>query len=295
MRLGAFPSNNLSLPNAVQINEDGNEELNLDKVKMDYLVCQTIKEGFTLMELSIPLMYPGAVTPEIVESLNQLKKEHNLTYNIHFPFLGLEPASVNKHIHKATVECCVEAIELTKSLDPEVYILHTSGGLAPLFIRPHINQAIRKYFLKDLTENSSQTVGEIIDLSGISSEKIAIENLNFPFELTLGIIEENNTSICIDTGHILAGFSGEYDLLTVIKDNYDKIADIHLHDSYFDPKSKRPIDHQALGTGLISAEILYYLEKREFSKPVMLEMNLPQAIQSLKWIKQNCQEINITL
>ena len=40
---------------------------------------------------------------------------------------------------------------------------------------------------------------------------------------------------------------------------------------------------------------IYYLEKREFSKPVMLEMNLPQAIQSLNWIKQNCQEINITL
>lgn len=295
MRLGAFPSNNLTLPNAVQKNKNGFEELNLEKVKMDYLVCQTIKEGFTLMELSIPLMYPGAITPKIVDSLNKLKKEHNLTYNIHLPFLGLEPTSINKYIHKATVECCVEAIKLTKSLDPEVYIMHTSGGLAPLFISSNINQVIRGYFLKIFRENSSQTVGEIIDLSGIPAKKFAIENINFPFEFTLEIIEENNTLICIDTGHLLAGFSGEYDLLEVIKEHYEKIVDIHLHDCFLEPKSKRPLDHQALGTGLFSPEILSYLEKRGFSSPVMLEMNLLQASESLRWIKKNCPKINIIL
>jgi sugar phosphate isomerase/epimerase len=109
----------------------------------------------------------------------------------------------------------------------------------------------------------------------------------------LEVIEQNNCSLCVDTGHFLAGFSGEYDLLDIITEHLSNITEIHLHDCFLDEKTNKPIDHQALGTGLFDSQVLDYMQKVQFSKPIMLEMTFEQVKQSEQWFKSNYPSIKI--
>jgi sugar phosphate isomerase/epimerase len=270
-------------------------EFDLNEIKLDKLTRDALALGYELFELNVGIeyMHPGTCNKHVIDELKVLKEKENLRYTIHLPFLGLEPASINKHARLAVINCLVETINLTKSLEPENYILHSSGGIAPLFLLTGKRFGFSNLSLKEMTEAAILTVGEILDQTNIPSKNIAIENITYPFESTLEVIEQNNCSLCVDTGHFLAGFSGEYDLLDIITEHLSNITEIHLHDCFLDEKTNKPIDHQALGTGLFDSQVLDYMQKVQFSKPIMLEMTFEQVKQSEQWFKSNYPSIKI--
>jgi len=295
MNFGIFPYNMNSMARAFKKTSSGAIEFDVSEISLDKLTKFAITLGYNLFELNVGVeyMHPGTCDKYVIKELKLLKKENKLRYTIHLPFLGLDPTSINKHSRRAAVNCHVEMINLTKSLEPENYVLHSSGGIAPLFLNAGKRFGIKNHSLKELTEAATASVGEILDVTKIPSKSVAIENINYPFESTLEIIEENNCSLCVDTGHFLAGYSGKFNLLEIIKEYLPKITEIHLHDCYIDEKSNKPIDHQALGTGLLDPKFIELLKNNQFSKPIMLEMTLKQVKQSEIWLKKNYPSVRI--
>lgn len=93
-------------------------------------------------------------------------------------------------------------------------------------------------------------------------------------------------SICFDTGHLLAGFSGQISIMEFIDKYYDRIIELHLHDGKF-PR----IDHKPLGKyDLPVRELLLKLLEKNFAGPLIYELNLPEAIKSMDYIKNNIPE-----
>jgi len=295
MNFGIFPYNMNSMTRTVKKTSSGTIEFDVGEISLDKLTKFASTSGYNLFELNVGVeyMHPGTCDKNVINKLKILKEENELRYTVHLPFLGLDPTSINKHLRRAAVNCHIEMINLTKCLEPENYVLHSSGGIAPLFLNAGKRFGIKNHSLKELNEAAKTSVGEILDKTKIPSKNFAIENINYPFESTLQIIEETDCSLCVDTGHFLAGYSGKFDLLEIIEENYSKITEIHLHDCYIDEKSNKPIDHQALGTGLLDPKILEFLQINKFSKPIMLEMTLEQVKKSEIWLEKNYPSIKI--
>ncbi|TFF98602.1 MAG: sugar phosphate isomerase/epimerase [Promethearchaeota archaeon] len=295
MDFGIFPYNMNSMARAVKKRSSGAIKFDVSEISLDKLTKYAITLGYNLFELNVGVeyMYPGTCDKYVIKELKILKEENKLRYTVHLPFLGLDLTSINNHSRKAAVNCQVEMINLTKSLEPENYVLHSSGGIAPLFLNAGKRFGIKNHSLNELTEAAKSSVAEILDKTKIPSKSIAIENINYPFESTLEVIEENNCSFCVDTGHFLAGYSGKCELLEIIKEYLPNIAEIHLHDCYIGENSNKPIDHQALGTGLLDPIFIELLQNIPFSKPIMLEMTLEQVKKSEIWLEKNYPSIKI--
>jgi sugar phosphate isomerase/epimerase len=256
------------------------------------LIQRGFKQGFSLMELTGDIGYilPGTLTEHSITEVQRIKEDLDLTITVHLPLWSLEPASPNPFIRKATVKCLVDLVNLVKPLKPETYVLHATGALAAEFSKLKIPSQYREFILEGMIGLAEQSIRELLQQTGISSKQLALENIEFPFEGTWRIAERLNTSICLDTGHLLSGQSGPIEILTFLELYYDRIAEIHLHDGgLIPPKGYNGhfFDHQPLGAGeLPIVEFLLELESRKFRGPIIFELTLQEAQESLKIIRQ---------
>lgn len=117
---------------------------------------------------------------------------------------------------------------------------------------------------------------------------MAVETVEFPFDLTLELADELDLSICLDTGHVLVGFSGPISLHEALERSLPRLGEIHLHDGPWQGPEQvvgYGRDHQALGIGdLDLGTLLDRLEEAKFTGPVILELTLEQALSSLNAI-----------
>ena len=131
----------------------------------------------------------------------------------------------------------------------------------------------------------------------LPSRKIALESIEFPFEITWQIAERLDTSICLDTGHVLSGQSGSTDLLEFLDRYYNRLNEIHLHDGAVKPVNGKRFsyfDHKILGQGdLPIVEFLTTLEERGFDGPIIFELNREEALESLKIIRKFLPDLPI--
>jgi len=116
--------------------------------------------------------------------------------------------------------------------------------------------------------------------------------VEFPFELTLELAEEMDLSICLDTGHVLAGFSGSISLYEALERCLPRLAEIHLHDAPWQgPEGKLGYgqDHRPLGTGDLDApHLLSRLKRAGYKGPLIFELRLEEALASLEYLKTIC-------
>ena len=148
----------------------------------------------------------------------------------------------------------------------------------------------RALILRQFQAVRARASARILAETGIPSRQLAIETIEFPFELTLELAEELDLSLCLDVGHVLSGFSGPIDLFDVLERMLPRLAEVHLHDSpRWTPGT--PIvygaDHQALGTGdLDLGRLLRRLEAASFAGPLVMELTVPEAEASLEVIRK---------
>jgi len=125
--------------------------------------------------------------------------------------------------------------------------------------------------------------------TGLASRQLAIETIEFPFELTVELAEQLDLSMCLDTGHVLSGFSGPVGLFSVLDRCLPRLAEIHLHDSpWLRPgqEIRYGQDHQPLGTGdLDVSRLLERLTAANFTAPIIFELRVEQALASLQVIR----------
>jgi len=130
----------------------------------------------------------------------------------------------------------------------------------------------------------------ILEETEIPSRQLAIETIEFPLELTLEIADLLDLSICLDTGHVLAGFSGALALADVLKICMPRLAEVHLHDSTNYQESGKlgyGQDHQTLGTQSLDVKYLMsYLNQHDFQGPIIFELTIKQAQDSLAYLNK---------
>jgi len=261
-----------------------------DMSKLDYIqiVNKNIEAGFKHIEITGDLVYvlPGILSPKTISKLIELKDEKGITFSVHLPLWAIEPTAFSPYIREASVKSFVDVIEWTKPLDPLCWVLHPTGTLTVEFMNMNLPELAQGFMMHQFTSYAANTIKETLERTNIPSRKLAVENIEYPFNLMYPIIQQMDLSICFDTGHLLAGFSGQISIMKFIDKYYDRIIELHLHDGKF-PR----IDHKPLGEyDLPVRELLLKLLEKNFAGPLIYELNLQEAIQSMNYIKNNIPE-----
>jgi sugar phosphate isomerase/epimerase len=245
--------------------------------------------GFDPIELGgdLSLFMPHTFNPESIERLADLRAE-GISYTVHLPLWSVEPSTPLTPVRRGSVEAVIEILEATMPLEPEVYVLHATGALAAEFYNMKISELARSLILRQFQSGARESIQAILEQTGLPSRKLAIETIEFPLDLTLELAEELDLSICLDTGHVLAGFPGWFDFFEVVEKLLPRLAEVHLHDCRKMPEGVRGYgeDHKPLGHGdLELGRFLDRLAQANFRGPVVFELNIEEAIESLKVVE----------
>jgi|YNPBryantNP2012_1023418.scaffolds.fasta_scaffold00126_19 sugar phosphate isomerase/epimerase len=260
------------------------------------LVEKLASHGFDLIELGgdLTLFMPHTFSPQAIERLAILKEVRGLSYTVHLPLWSVEPSTPLVPVRRGSVCALIECIAATRPLTPEVYVLHATGALAAEFYRMRLPETARAIILRHYFQNCArESLRAILTETGIPSRRLAIETVEFPFDLTLELAEELDLSICLDTGHVLAGFSGPIELFDALEQSLARLAEIHLHDCPWQGPERRigyGLDHQPLGRGDLDVERLFgRLAEVGFNGPIIFELTVEEALASLEVVRATGQ------
>jgi sugar phosphate isomerase/epimerase len=255
------------------------------------LVRNIAESGFQTIELGgdLALFLPMIFEQDSIERLSEVKEELDLTYTVHLPLWSVEPSTPLEPVRIGSVNAIVDFIRSVLPLYPEVYIFHATGALAAEFYHMNLPKIAKAFILQQFLAKATESLRWILTETGIPSREIAIETIEFPLDLTLNLAEELDLSICLDTGHILSGFSGEVTVEDALEGSLSRLAEVHLHDGPQHKPDQEIIygqDHRPLGTGDLNlGYVLDRLVATDFNGPVVFELQLHEAMESLDVIK----------
>lgn len=256
------------------------------------LVAGIADQGFKLIELGgdLTLFFPQAFSRPSIDKLAQLKIEKDLDYTVHLPLWSVEPSTLLLPVRAGSANALIDAIQATLPLHPERYVLHATGALAAEFYNMRLPDLGKSLILKQFQANAIETIRQVLAETGLESRKLAIETIEFPFELTFEMAELLDLSICLDTGHVMVGFSGAVELFEVLEKVLPRLGEIHLHDGPWQGVERNigyGKDHAPLGTGDVDARrLLKRLDEVNFEQPIIFELTVSQAKQSLDHIRK---------
>jgi sugar phosphate isomerase/epimerase len=260
------------------------------------LILDVIKSGFRHCEISLDLfqILPIEINKEEQNRIKSIQKEYDFTFSAHFPIYSVELSSPNKFIREASVQSCIDSYNQFRFLEEniEVFVVHPTGSFTASIGVLGLDSKTNDLIYHILTNYAIQSVKKIIKTTKLPTSKIAIENIEFPFERTVEIIDKlKGTKLCIDTAHFLGGFSGDVDLIEITESYLDVTSEIHLQDYSDDYPSP---DHVALGRGnKFPIKFLKMIHEYDFKGPIVFELGLKQVIESFEYIKKHVPEIKI--
>ena len=258
------------------------------------MIRDAVSEDCSVLELSMDVKHiiPGSFTPDTVSRLVHLKDELGHSYTVHLPFWSIELATFNEHVRMGSVDSIIDTIELTKSLEPEAYVLHATGDLAADFSSLNYDANLVRLIGTLLAGYAAASVEDIISRTGINPRELAIENVEFPFDIMRDVIDDLDTSICLDTAHLLSRMSGTESVMDFYNAHKDRITEIHLQDATYKEYEGAVAreDHIALGHGIMGdavlREFLEELVKDKFDGPIIFELTKDEARESLDLIRK---------
>ncbi len=254
-------------------------------------VSRLAAQGFNPVELGgdMPLFFPQAFAPAAVEALKALKAETGLGFTVHLPLWSVEPSTPLGPVRQGSIKALVDCIRATRPLEPEVYVLHATGTLAAEFYRMRLPEPARPLILQQFQNAARESVRAVLAETGLPSRRLAVETIEFPFELTLELAEALDLSVCFDTGHVLVGFSGPIDFFHALERALPRLAEIHLHDGPWQGPQHHigyGKDHQRLGAGdLDVGRLLDWLKAADFNGPLVFELDVDEALASLEALR----------
>ena len=255
------------------------------------LVRSLAEKGFRLIELGgdLGMFLPQSFAPPTIQRLLAVKDELGLSYTVHLPLWSVEPSTPLTPVRQGSVRAVIEIIQAVQPLQPESYVLHATGALAAEFYRMHIPETARALLLRQFQAGAWQSIQTILSETGIASRKLAIETIEFPFDLTFELAEQFDLSICLDTGHVLVGFSGPISLYEALERCLPRLGEIHLHDGPWQGPERNigyGLDHQALGKGDLDLPcFLDRLHQADYRGPIIFELGVEDALASLQAVR----------
>lgn len=293
MRFGIAEMSGMALAKQLRDSSSADELLSavagFDRVESIRALAQ---QGFSPIELGgdLTLFFPGAFGPEIIDRLAALRAELGISYTVHLPLWSVEPSTPLQRVRRGSVQALVDTIQATAPLEPEAYVMHATNALASEFSRLPIAEAGRPILLGFFQEQAAESLREIIAETGVPSRQLAVETVEFPFEMTLELAEEVDVSMCLDTGHVLVGFSGPVDLYDALEQCLPRLGEIHLHDGPWQGPDRSigyGKDHQALGQGDLNiTRLLDRLVEADYQGPIVFELPVDASLVSLDVIRQ---------
>ncbi len=246
--------------------------------------------GFDPIELGgdMVLFFPNAFSPQTIEKLGALKAEKGISYTVHLPLWSTEPSTPLQPVRQGSVQAVVGVLQATLPLQPEVYVFHCTGPLAAEFYTMDVPAQARALLMRLFQQQAGRSIAEVLAATGLPSRRLAIETIEFPLELTLELAEKLDLSLCLDTGHILAGFAGPTPFFEALELCLPRLATIHLHDCPAWKEGPRLYgkDHAPLGTGdLDVAGLLDRLDAAKYAGPLVFELRVDEALASLERIR----------
>jgi sugar phosphate isomerase/epimerase len=248
--------------------------------------------GFTLIELNTDLnvFFPDSFGLPTIRRLQALKESHGLSYTVHLPLWSIEPSTPVQWVREGSLEALVDAVLRLAPLEPEVYVLHATGALASEFYTmATIPDQARPLVVGMFQRHAAHSVEELLRRTQLPSRAIAVETIEFPFDLTLALAEELDLSLCFDTGHVLAKYPGPIPFEEALRRSLPRLAEIHLHDGYYRPQPDgtfRRDDHLPLGEGDLPLDFLLdTLQEAGFEGPVIFELTIQEARASLDYLR----------
>lgn len=255
------------------------------------LARDLVEKGFDPIELNgdLAMLLPHTFAPTAIEGLSALKEELGVRYTVHLPLWSIEPSTLATPVRQGSVEALIQSIQITRPLEPEMYVLHATGALAAEFYRMRIPEIARAVLMRQFQNAARESIRTILTQTGLPSRMLAIETIEFPFDLTLELAEEMDLSICFDTGHVLVGFSGPVDFFEALERCLPRLGEIHLHDGpWYGPQMRIGYgkDHQPLGRGdLDTGRLLDRLTQAGYQGPIVFELQAAEALASLDAIR----------
>ena len=151
---------------------------------------------------------------EVISELGRLAIELELSYNVHLP----TDVSVSDHDpsrQQQAVETIIRVVELVRPLNASALILHV----------PYCE---RSYDGKIVDNWRARVYQNLVKVKSAVEKKdiIAVETLDYPFELIEDILLDLDMMICLDLGHLIVY---EYDLKEVYSKHSFKTSVLHLH------------------------------------------------------------------
>lgn len=261
-------------------------KIDISRVNYTDVVKDSLQEMFTHFEVTADLAYvlPGLLSEDAITQLTEFKNRNNYTCSVHLPLWSIELASPNEHIKNASIKCLVDAIELTKKLDPICWVIHATGAVISEFVTIQLPDFAKSFMTSVFTSTAHKSLEQIIDSTNIPPRKLAVENVEFPFREMEECIETLDLSVCFDTGHLLAGYSGEWEggVIEFFEMYHDRIVEFHLHDGM-----KPRIDHKPLGECELPVnELLKKLLDTNFQGPIVFELSLDEVKKSMDYIHE---------
>ena len=150
----------------------------------------------------------------VIAELSRLAEEFDLTYNVHLPTdISISDPGPRHQIH--AVETMIRVMELVDSLDPSALTLHL----------PYLEGSFEEYSVKIWQDRVYRNLEKILSATA-TKDKIAIETLDYSFELLDDIIADLDLKICMDLGHLMVH---GYDINKAFNKYAFRTSIIHLH------------------------------------------------------------------
>ena len=152
---------------------------------------------------------------ETIRTLKNLAAENDLTYTVHLP-LDIQLGSPDDAERISSVNKCLRAVTRTEALKPFAYIVHLN----------RIESGIDLDAGMDSWLTGLRRSMEAFHSAGLPMERLCIETLDYPFERVEAIINDYETAVCLDVGHILLY---GYPLAAYLGRYFEHCPVIHLH------------------------------------------------------------------
>lgn len=195
-----------------------------------------LAEQFAAIELTFDYGVSLPPRPGLIDDLAALRRERGLRYAVHLP-LTIQLASANPALRQASLDTLTAVCELCAPLDPAAWVLHVT----PLF------DAERSIVGRDRAlaqqargvATAGESLADLLARTGVPSRRVAVENLNYPFEIVDDLLARLDLGVCFDVGHLLARGG---DPAAFVRRYADRLAHVHLHDVI------AGLDHRPLGS-----------------------------------------------
>jgi sugar phosphate isomerase/epimerase len=175
--------------------------------------------GPHLDEVELVLFESGAESnlpsPPEIREMARLGSELALSYNIHLPgdlFFGDPDPALRERFRRTALRF----YERTLPLDPTLYILHLDSRRADGTPEPD-----HAAWLERAWDSVAGLARDGLDL-----QRVAVENLEYPLQRVLPLVEAWRMRLCLDLGHLLRY---GYDVASGIDTFLEKSAMVHLH------------------------------------------------------------------